>query len=69
MSGTVEGGRKSMQTRVAKYGLDSLRQMQSRGGKKSSNSEYARTPEGQQHLREAGRKGGRISRRHHDTDL
>lgn len=72
MSGTVAGGEKARATNYKRYGADFYRIIGSRGGKNSHTGGFAANRE---LAREAGRKGGRISRRgpakrkeNHETD-
>lgn len=61
MSGTVEGGRKAARTNKEKYGEDFYKGIGAKGGKNGHTGGFASmTPE---QVKEAGRKGGRISRR------
>lgn len=60
MAGTKEGGRKAAATNKAKYGDDFYREMGRIGGRKGHTGGFASNPE---LAREAGRRGGLISRR------
>ena len=62
MSGTKEGGKRASQTNRAKHGSEFYREIGRLGGqKKNPNKGFgSKTPE---ERREAGRKGGTISRR------
>lgn len=69
MAGTIEGGRKAAATNKAKYGREFYAHIGSIGGKKSRGGGFASDKVGKDGLtgaeraREAGRKGGLISRR------
>mgnify|MGYP002511837531 FL=1 len=60
MAGTKEGGKKAAATNKAKYGDDFYREMGRIGGRKGHTGGFASNPE---LAREAGRRGGLISRR------
>lgn len=60
MSGTVKGGKKAAQTNKDRYGTDFYIKIGRSGGQKSTTGGFAANRE---LAREAGRKGGRISRR------
>lgn len=64
MSGTIDGGRRAAETNKAKYGEDFYRDIGSKGGRKGAKDGvikgFARNIE---LAREAGRKGGSLSRR------
>lgn len=60
MAGTKAGGKKAAATNKAKYGDDFYREMGRIGGRKGHTGGFASNPE---LAREAGRKGGLISRR------
>lgn len=63
MAGTREGGLQTAATNKQRYGLDFYKKIGHAGGVKSTNRGWSSTPEGKAILSEAGRKGGRISRR------
>jgi len=69
MAGTTEGGRKAAATNKAKYGRGFYAHIGSMGGKKSRSGGFASDKVGKDGLtgaeraREAGRKGGLISKR------
>lgn len=60
MSGTTEGGRKAVATNKAKYGSDFYKLIGRKGGRNGHTGGFAANPE---LAREAGRKGGMISKR------
>lgn len=60
MAGTRDGGRKAAATNKQRYGLAFYEQIGRKGGKISRGGGFAVNPE---LAREAGRKGGRASRR------
>ena len=60
MAGTKEGGKKAAATNKAKYGDDFYREMGRIGGRNGHTGGFASNPE---LAREAGRRGGLISRR------
>jgi len=60
MAGTVEGGKKAAATNVAKYGKDFYANIGRMGGKIGRTGGFYANRE---LAREAGRKGGTISRR------
>lgn len=60
MSGTRAGGIKAAETNKDRYGANFYRKIGSVGGKKSTTGGFAANPE---LAREAGRKGGKKSRR------
>jgi general stress protein YciG len=60
MSGTREGGLTAAATNKARYGKDFYRKIGAVGGKKSTTGGFAANPE---LAREAGRKGGKKSKR------
>ena len=60
MAGTIEGGRKAAATVKAKFGIEFYREIGRLGGKNGHTGGFAANPE---LAREAGRKGGRISKR------
>jgi general stress protein YciG len=60
MAGTKQGGQKAAQTNKERYGTDFYRKIGQVGGKKSTTGGFAANPE---LAREAGRKGGRKSKR------
>ena len=60
MSGTIAGGKRAAATNKAKHGEDFYKNIGRKGGKKGHTGGFAANPE---LAREAGRKGGRISRR------
>jgi len=60
MSGTTAGGLKAQKTNKERYGEDFYRQIGASGGRKSSGGGFAANPE---LAKEAGRKGGKASRR------
>lgn len=60
MAGTKEGGQKAAKTNKARYGTDWYKKIGTIGGKNSHTGGFAANPE---LAREAGRKGGRISKR------
>ena len=69
MSGTVEGGRKTYETNIARHGRDFYAKIGQMGGRRSCNGGFASDkvgPDGltgYQRARVAGSKGGKISRR------
>lgn len=60
MAGTKAGGKKAAQTNMEKYGADFYSRLGRKGGRNGHTGGFASNPE---LAREAGRKGGRISRR------
>ena len=60
MSGTKVGGQKAAQKNKELYGSDFYKKIGAKGGKKSTTGGFAANPE---LAREAGRKGGKISKR------
>lgn len=60
MAGTKAGGMKAAETNKKRYGKDFYKKIGSVGGKKSTTGGFAANPE---LAREAGRKGGKISKR------
>jgi uncharacterized protein len=60
MAGTKEGGRAAAETNKKKYGSDFYAAIGAKGGKKGRTGGFFANRE---LAREAGRKGGRISRR------
>ena len=60
MSGTKAGGQKAAATNKAKYGKDFYAEIGRKGGKNGHTGGFAANPE---LAREAGRKGGKISKR------
>ncbi len=60
MSGTKQGGIKAAETNKSRYGKNFYKKIGAVGGKKSTTGGFAANPE---LAREAGRKGGRISKR------
>ena len=60
MAGTKEGGKKAAATNKAKYGNDFYREMGRIGGRNGHTGGFASNPV---LAREAGRRGGLISRR------
>lgn len=60
MAGTKEGGRKAAATNKAKYGLNFYADIGRKGGRNGHTGGFAANPE---LAREAGAKGGRISKR------
>jgi general stress protein YciG len=60
MAGTKQGGQKAAQTNKERYGTDFYRKIGQVGGRKSTTGGFAANPE---LAREAGRKGGRKSKR------
>lgn len=60
MAGTVSGGKAAAATNKAKYGKDFYAKIGAKGGKLGRTGGFAANKE---LAREAGRKGGRISRR------
>lgn len=60
MPGTVSGGRKARETNKKKYGDNFYRIIGSKGGQNGHTGGFAANPK---LAREAGAKGGRISRR------
>lgn len=60
MAGTKVGGKAAASTNKAKYGKDFYARIGAMGGKNGHTGGFAANPE---LAREAGRKGGRISRR------
>ena len=60
MPGTIEGGRKAAATNKKKYGNEFYASIGRKGGKNGHTGGFAANPE---LAREAGRKGGKISKR------
>lgn len=60
MAGTVQGGKAAAATNKAKYGKDFYAKIGAKGGKLGKTGGFASNRE---LAREAGRKGGRVSRR------
>lgn len=60
MTGTVRGGKKAGRTNKQRYGKDYYKKIGALGGKKSIGGGFAANPE---LAREAGRKGGMVSKR------
>lgn len=60
MAGTVEGGRRAALTNKKRYGKEFYVKIGTAGGKKSRGGGFAANPE---LAREAGRKGGKASRK------
>jgi hypothetical protein len=60
MAGTIEGGRKAAKVNVARYGADFYAKIGAKGGKLGRTGGFYANRE---LAREAGRKGGQISRR------
>lgn len=60
MAGTKKGGQKAAQTNKERYGTDFYKKIGQVGGKKSTTGGFAANPE---LAREAGRKGGKKSKR------
>lgn len=60
MSGTIEGGKKSAATNMQRHGEDFYKRIGAIGGKASTTGGFYANRE---LAREAGRKGGTISRR------
>ena len=60
MSGTLAGGRKARDTNYKLHGKDFYKRIGAIGGRNGHTGGFAANPE---LAREAGRKGGRISRR------
>lgn len=60
MPGTIEGGRKAAATNKKKYGKEFYANIGRKGGKNGHTGGFAANPE---LAREAGRKGGKISKR------
>lgn len=60
MSGTNIGGKNAAKTNKERYGEDFYIKIGALGGKKSKGGGFAKYPE---LAREAGRKGGRVSKR------
>lgn len=60
MAGTSEGGKKAAKTTIERYGADFYAKMGAVGGTKSRNGGFYANRE---LAREAGRKGGRMSKR------
>lgn len=60
MAGTVRGGRKAADTNKKRYGKEFYVKIGAAGGKKSRGGGFAANPE---LAREAGRKGGKASRK------
>jgi uncharacterized protein len=65
MPGTVDGGRQAAKTNKTKYGKDFYARIGAMGGKKGTTGGFAANRE---LAREAGAKGGRISRRRKATE-
>jgi len=60
MAGTIQGGKAAAATNKAKYGSDFYAKIGAKGGKLGKTGGFAANRE---LAREAGRRGGRISRR------
>ena len=60
MAGTVQGGKSAAATNKAKYGKDFYARIGAMGGRKGTTGGFAANRE---LAREAGRRGGRVSRR------
>jgi len=60
MAGTIEGGRKAARTTKKKYGKGFYAEIGRMGGKNGHTGGFAANPE---LAKEAGRKGGKISKR------
>lgn len=60
MAGTKEGGRKAAASNIERYGKDWYKKIGRIGGKNGHTGGFAANPE---LAKEAGRKGGKISRR------
>lgn len=60
MAGTIEGGKQAAKTNKAKHGKDFYQRIGAIGGKKTGMKGFALNRE---LAREAGRKGGYVSRR------
>lgn len=60
MSGTIEGGRKAAKTNIKRHGKNFYVELGRKGGRNGHTGGFAANPE---LAREAGRKGGRISKR------
>ena len=60
MPGTIEGGRKAAATNKKKYGKEFYANIGRKGGKNGHTGGFAANPE---LAKEAGRKGGKISKR------
>lgn len=60
MSGTKIGGKKAAYTNRLRHGLDFYKEIGAKGGRNGHTGGFASNPE---LAREAGRKGGKISRR------
>lgn len=60
MAGTVHGGQKAANTNKERYGKEFYVKIGAAGGKKSRGGGFAANPE---LAREAGRKGGKASRK------
>jgi len=66
MAGTKDGGKAAAKTNKDKYGADFYARIGAAGGKKGRTGGFFANRE---LAREAGRKGGRISRRTKKTDV
>lgn len=66
MAGTKDGGKAAAKTNKDKYGVDFYARIGAAGGKKGRTGGFFANRE---LAREAGRKGGRISRRTKKTDV
>jgi general stress protein YciG len=66
MAGTKDGGKAAAKTNKEKYGSDFYARIGAAGGKKGRTGGFFANRE---LAREAGRKGGRISRRTKKTDV
>jgi general stress protein YciG len=60
MSGTIDGGKKCAATNKRKYGSDWYKKIGAIGGRNGNTGGFAANPE---LAREAGRKGGKLSKR------
>lgn len=65
MAGTKKGGVKAAETNKERYGSDFYKKIGKVGGQKSTTGGFAANPE---LAREAGRKGGKKSRRRKPED-
>ncbi len=60
MAGTITGGRKAAQTNKQRYGMNFYEVIGAAGGRKSTGGGFAKNRE---LAKEAGRRGGKASRR------
>ncbi len=66
MPGTVSGGRKAAKTNKERHGRDFYKQVGRAGGRKSRGGGFAANPE---LAREAGRKGGLVTKDEREREI